>query len=506
VQYTTPFFHRPTTAQKIDVGHLDGEVGDRNSEVWYRDIGASEQGRVVMNSLRRSEVIGGICLSYLFGVAGVLWSWIAVAFIAALLLGVLGWKKPPFRRLPLRVIILFVCALIVGISHAGWKTSSMPENDVRRYFGQSAQWEGVVQEEPDLRSTHQKVTVRQLKQDGQPRSGGALLNLPVFPRIRVGDHLEWQGPVEPVPIIETFRYDRYLARRDIYGIVLFPHVSVVRHEENWRAKLFSWKAKMIMRIQTILEEPHDSFLAGLLFGAKHSMPEFVLSAFRKTGTSHVLALSGFNITILIVWVMTVVVRCGGRRPHAIGIATLLVLWFVFVTGMSASVVRAGVMGLLAAWAGLADRMAFSWLILLEAITVMVIGQPLILRDDAGFQLSVAATTGLMFLSISVERWSLWIPDRFGLRASFVATVSASLPTLPLSWFLFGQISLMSLPMNLMILPLIPLAMIAGAVLLAVATWVPSLAMLAVVPVWIILDFILTMILWASSLPFATISA
>ena len=139
------------------------------------------------------------------------------------------------------------------------------------------------------------------------------------------------------------------------------------------------------------------------------MPETIVQAFQRTGTSHILALSGFNITILIAWVM-IVVRLGGRRPHAIGAATLVVIWFMLITSMSASVVRAGIMGLLSAWAGVADRMAFTWLILLEAVTVMVMLEPAILPGRRRIS-TLCRGNGPAFFSFGQIGAAMWLDPR-----------------------------------------------------------------------------------------------
>jgi competence protein ComEC len=130
-----------------------------------------------------------------------------------------------------------------------------------------------------------------------------------------------------------------------------------------------------------------------------------------------------------------------------------------MTGASASVVRAGVMGTLLVYAGFIGRKSNIINALVLAGTVMIFLNPLILRNDIGFQLSFLATLGLVYISPIFEKWFVKIPEFF--RVLLAATLAAQVFTMPIIISNFGLLSLISPIANIAILPFVPVSMFLG---------------------------------------------
>jgi competence protein ComEC len=225
--------------------------------------------------------------------------------------------------------------------------------------------------------------------------------------------------------------------------------------------LYSFKERLRRVAGVLLPEPESSFLLGLLIGERQGIPDNLAEAFRRTGTSHILAVSGYNVSRL-VDIFFILFACAAvRRRRAAGLVAVAILGFVAVVGGGASVVRAAVMGctsLLAA--GLGRR--YSGLgALLAAAAVMLAANPLILRHDIGFQLSFAAVWGMHALGQPLTRRLVFVPEAFGLRQTMGETLAATLMTTPVVLQAFGRLPLIGPLVNLLVLPLVPWAMFAG---------------------------------------------
>jgi len=149
-----------------------------------------------------------------------------------------------------------------------------------------------------------------------------------------------------------------------------------------------------------------------------------------------------------------------RRAGALATITGIV-FFVIFTGMSAAVVRAGIMGGIAAFAIFTGRQSHAVTALLVAAVAMAFWQPLILWYDIGFQLSFLATAGIIFITPWLERWVKWVPEFLGLKEAFLLTITAQIAVVPLIAFYFGRVSLIAPITNLAVAPLIILSMGAG---------------------------------------------
>ncbi|MFO0703030.1 MAG: ComEC/Rec2 family competence protein [Candidatus Andersenbacteria bacterium] len=207
--------------------------------------------------------------------------------------------------------------------------------------------------------------------------------------------------------------------------------------------------------------PESSLGASLLLGARSSVPANVVDDFRASGLSHVLAVSGYNVTL----VANLLLWCGQRWLSRRGRTALVVLGvalFVLAAGASASVVRAGVMGGLAALALQSGRATAGRRTLLVAAAGMVLVQPSLLLFDVGFQLSAAATAAILLLAPRLLHRLRWLPDVLSIRTSLATTLAATLGTLPIIMAVFGQFAPAGLAANVVAAPLVPPAMAAAS--------------------------------------------
>ncbi len=210
----------------------------------------------------------------------------------------------------------------------------------------------------------------------------------------------------------------------------------------------------IHTIERLLPEPHASYLGGILVGARSSIPYDLKRDFIKTGTMHITALSGYNVSIIAKYLHLIF--------RSVAWSLFGIVLFVLATGASSSVVRAALMGSLLVVTAKAGRQYSALHALLAAAFCMIFFSPKILFEDIGFQLSVAATAGIILLPPYLERGLWWMSEKFQIRESFLVTLSAQIATLPIVLYYFHTFSLISPLVNLLVLPTIPWVMLFGA--------------------------------------------
>jgi len=256
-------------------------------------------------------------------------------------------------------------------------------------------------------------------------------------------------------------------------------------------------------VNRALPSPEAPLLSGILLGSRSEMPESLVESFRRTGTSHIVAVSGYNVTIVVALIAAAFSRLPLRRNLTSTLTLLGIVSFVILTGASASVVRAGIMGGLVVLAQAVGRVGNPMHALVLSATGMVVASPAI-AADVGFQLSVAATFGLIGLADAVIGWLRWMPDRFGIRTSFGTTLAAIIATEPMIVFTFGRTSLIAPFVNLLVLPLIPVAMALGFGLAMVEILIPTFSPLVGWAAWLPLTLVVRIVDWASGFSFASV--
>ena len=369
---------------------------------------------------------------------------------------------------------------------------------------------GVVIDEPDERENHTRLRVELETADEEDVSTRALIITERFPKYRYGDRLLISGVLEkPTNFVNDlgreFDYISYLQKDDIYYTLPFPDIEKIGEGEGHPVKevLFGIKQRFLESAQKLIPDPHVSLLGGLVVGAKQSLGEELQDDFRKTGIIHIVVLSGYNVTI----VAEAIMRFFSFLPRFAGasLGAVSIVFFAVMTGASATIVRASIMALLVIIARHTERTYEITRALFLAGFLMVLHNPMIVVFDPSFQLSFLATLGLIYLAPHIEKYFKLVPTKWQLREFATATIATQIFVLPLLLYMMGELSLVALPVNLLILMFVPLTMLFGFLAGMIGMVSAILATPFTLVTYFLLAYELMVVDLFASLPFASVS-
>lgn len=405
-----------------------------------------------------------------------------------------------------------ICVLLLAASFGMWRYDFADRDAVRTgldvYVGESVNLEGVIVVEPDIRESSTRLVLHVTSEKTEPN---ILLTVSHEPRYVYGDKVTVLGKLErPKSFTDekTLRevdYVSYLAKDGIFYEMYKPKITLLSQGEGNPivAALFTFKNAFIKNIGTHIPEPHASLLGGLVVGAKQSLGKKLLDDFRTVGVIHIVVLSGYNITIIALFIEWLFSRL--RKKVRLICAAIVIILFAVMVGASATVIRATVMALLVLLAHGTGRVYQVTRALLIAGVIMLLHNPKILVFDTSFQLSFLATVGLIYLSPLIEPRVHWITSRWHFREITVATLATQIFVLPFLLYKTGTLSIVSLPANLLILSAIPATMLFGF-LAGMFTFVSTaLALPFSYITYALLAYELGLVEWFSNLPFSAIS-
>ncbi len=408
----------------------------------------------------------------------------------------------------INLIIIFV--LLFAILIRGYFAfHSDREALVEKYSGQNVEVLGSISDEPQIKDFNQAFTLKTQHINGNLIETYIKIQADRYIHYDYGESLKLTGKMNAPRNFKsnggrTFDYINYLLKEGIYFEMKKPTVEVIEDAGGSfiSKNLFKIKQGFLRNIKRVLGEPHSALAGGLVVGEKSALGKDLIDDFRKAGLIHIVVLSGYNITI----VADSIRRMLAFLPRTIGIILggLGILAFGILVGGGATVVRSCVMASIALLATLLRKDYNVGKALFIAASLMLIQNPLILLYDPSFQLSFLATLGLLLLSSPIEKKLGFITERFGLRGLFASTFATQIFVSPYILYMMGQLSIIGIVVNILVLPIIPATML-FVTLTGLFGFVSYFA--SEITGWIshiLLSYELFMVHFFASLPFASL--
>lgn len=387
---------------------------------------------------------------FIFGIAGAsleinIYLTLFIASLALILLKVRNMIKSPVW---LGILFLSVFA---GCFYCNFYAVSHKENIA---FDRELIFTGVVANEPRRGIASQEFNLNL----GEGYEGVVHIYAALSPSYNYGDLLEVKGEVNESP--------------SGLNIMSFPEINITGSGKGSSIKsfLFSIKRALTLSLERVLPAEKSAFIAGVLFGERAEFSKNFTEALRKSGTTHLVALSGYNVSIIAITLSNILSYIGNKR-RAFWLSIAFIFLFVLMTGAEESVVRAAIMGVIFLVSEKSSRLfSFRNAITLTAFVMLLIN-PRLLVFNAGFQLSFAALVGLVYLKPFIEKFiGKHNKETFlNWRENLLQTFSAQAAALPIIFATFGYFSPFSLFSNVLILEFIPLTMFLGFVTAVLGT-------------------------------------
>jgi ComEC/Rec2-related protein len=272
---------------------------------------------------------------------------------------------------------------------------------------------------------------------------------PPFPSLKPGDRARWSGTVS--------QPDQW--NKGVNGVM--SDARLVQSEDgfSWSRIAFSARSAMSQALAHALPEPHAGLLSGIVLGTRSALPKDIQDDFRTAGLSHIIVLSGFNLSIAALAASALF-----RSKKMRALAGLISAWsLACIAGLSASVARAAIMVTAASYASVLRRTSPPGRPLLLAAAVMLAIEPRAIADP-GFQLSFLATIGVLGIAPWIHEKATFVSERWGLREVLAASLGAYVSVMPRIVVLSESLQPYALIANLVVVPFIPWVMYAGALI------------------------------------------
>lgn len=444
-----------------------------------------------------------LSLSFVFGIFAFGYmkidSWILFSFSALLIVLVLLIDSPRLR-IALACFLFFVFGLLrIGLATNEDKIIPV----LKDLQDEKAVLQGKIVEMPEIKNGKQRIVI-EIQEERLPDIK-VLAYVSSFQTLSFGDELQLSGKLKIPENFEGFEYKEYLLSKGIYLISYYPEITLEKSgEKTWGARINNFRKNASENFSRILPEPHAGILSATIFGLNSAVSEDVLEAFNKTGTRHIIAVSGSHMVVLVAIMIFVFLSAGIHRKKIFYITGWGIFLFIIVSGMSSSAIRAGIMAFTILFAYKIGRLNQSFSALVLAGSLMLLVNPKLLADDLGFQLSFLATFGIIFFFPYLKRKFAKLPELVGIKNIFLVTLSAQIAILPVLLTNFDGFSIFSFLANIMILPLTPALMMGGFALFFIGLISLQLAGIFAFPIYLILSYQLAVVNFFANIDFGYI--
>ncbi len=415
------------------------------------------------------------------------------------------------------IIPMLLGMMILGAARYQADIPNITEKHIAWYneVGGNSKIIGVIDTPPDQRDSYISLRLKtesiQTEGDPKPNSveGYILARVPFDSELKYGDKVFITGEMTVPEESEEFSYKDYLARQGVYSFIPYANAYLLSEGNGsliWSA-IYNFKEKSLDLVYDYFPDPEASLMAGILLGVETGISKDLKKAFQDTGTSHIIAISGFNMTIIAGLFSVVFSRSLGKRRGAIAAALGIGVYTILV-GADPAVVRAAIMGGLSLFARQVGRRQDGLNSLAFTAAVMCVFNPTLLWD-VGFQLSFMATLGLILYADPFKNWfDKFLDGRVTLETHerlsgpiseyLLFTIAAQLTILPILVYHFQQISLNTIPANLAILPAQAFIMIFGGLAILLGIIIHPIGQLVSYIAWPFMAYTIRIVEWFSN--------
>lgn len=396
------------------------------------------------------------------------WSGAVLAGVVTLVANAAARQRP---WLALAIVVAFA---MLGTLRAGfWEPPPFPAG-----LQDSQRVEGVVRDIPEMGPSGPRSVVRVQRledDDGEWRSeqGDILVFFGDSASAGVlrGDTVRLRWSVEPLATTEP-GFSSFVASNDASGYGWSYSTTILERGRSPQNHLVRLRGVLTSRIQEVIAGDAGALIAGFVTGDDSGLSEEAQASFALTNTSHITAVSGANVAVLIsIWATAVPGR-RTKRSLLMQLGLLTLVWsYVVLVGFGAPAVRAGLFASLALPAARLGRKADPLTMLMLASAIMLAVEPA-LSLNIGFWLSMAATTAMVMTLAPVEGML-----RTGVARAIMALAAAQLATFPILLVVFGSWSPSSIIANFVIGPMVALVFPIAfglALLLALQPWLANI--------------------------------
>lgn len=432
----------------------------------------------------------------------------------------------PFFRAYKRHLLLAAFCIITFLGGCVRFQSSLPLVDEHQlqFYNDSGTVtiEGMVciEPEPSDKGSTLQISAARIRTSGELKqiAGKALVRVPQHQEYHYGDVLKVTGKLETPPQFEDFDYRSYLARQGIFSIINYPQIEVIGTGRGFTplAWIYSLRSRLWESLSLALPEPQASLAQGILLGLRGNIPDSLNETFAKTGTAHLLAISGLHLSIIIGMLLSTAIWIFGKQHFIYVWLAFLAIWlYATIAGLRPPIVRGAIMGSLFLTAEYLGRQRSALTALSFAAAVMVGIEPQALWN-AGFQLSFLAMGGLIFffprfqaigrkaLSSATRTESATASLISFMVDSLAVILAAILATWPVIAHHFGIVSLVGLPATFFAMLALPGIIVTTAVTGVIGLFTPLLAQILGWAAWLFLSYFIVVTKSFEAIPFSSL--
>ncbi len=379
-----------------------------------------------------------------------------------------------------------VAAFLLSTSFSVWRiTTDLQNDELSQNHTEIQEITGFVSSFPDQREKNNRAIIT-------TKQGKLLLVVTPLTELHYGDELKFTGKLTRPRNFQDFDYQEYLRRFGVQTIVRYPsklEILSTRTQGNWLLRVAAKTRQTLSKnLERALPLPHNKIAMGILLGVKNELPPTTKKEFTSSGLQHLLVVSGFNVTIIIIFI-SLFLRKWGRRAVFVG-SILALIFFVAMTGLEAPVLRASLMGSIVAWSVALGKFSDVRNLIFFSMVVIGLFSPRLIQTDVGFFLSTLATLGIIFGVPVFEKISAQIPNKLGIKTLLIVTLSAQIAVLPILGLYFGSFPVVGLLSNLLAEPLIPLNMLFSFIVTLTGLLPEFVATIIAIPAFIGLEILL----------------